>query len=82
MLLYHVLEKFLTLIVPKLPQDVKMFGISDIGETVTMSKDRFVKTCMSNGSTVCKICCSISGQLVKLFFLLFLTFHCYQFFGE
>jgi len=39
-----------------------MFGITDIAETVAMHKDRFIKTYLSNISTVCEICCVISGH--------------------
>jgi len=41
----------------------KMFGISDIAETVAMRRDRFIKRFMSNSSTVCEICCAMSGHL-------------------
>jgi len=42
---------------------IKMFGISDIAETVTVRKDIVVKTYLSNISTVCEICCAVSGHL-------------------
>jgi len=35
---------------------------SDIAETVAMLKDRLIKRYMFNSSTVCKICCAISGH--------------------
>ena len=59
MLLYRMLEKLLTLTVPKWLRCIKMFGISYIAETVAMRRDRF----MSNSGEVCEICCAMSGHL-------------------
>jgi len=42
---------------------IKMFGISDIAETVAMRRDRFIKRFVSNRSAVCEICCAMSGHL-------------------
>jgi len=41
----------------------KMFGISDVVQTVAMRTDRFIKKFMSNGSAVCEICCVMPGHL-------------------
>ena len=42
---------------------IKMFGISDIAETVAIRKDRFIERFMSNNSAVCEICYAMSGHL-------------------
>jgi len=43
----------------------KMFGTSDIAETVAMPRDSFIKRIISNNSAVCEICCAtaMSGYL-------------------
>jgi len=42
---------------------IKMFGISDIAETVAIRKDRFIERFMSNSCAVCEICCAMTGHL-------------------